>query len=272
MKKYELQVFSKVATLSGVRRVRRIGENDEFESLRPYYQGDNIKSINWRATARSNKLIVNQFQNTRAQNVFCVIDKGRSMKMPFDDLTLLDYSINAGLVISNIILRKYDKVGLITFSEKMGVMISADNKPNQLELIAQKLYDQKTDFRDSNYRLLYTSIKRFVTRRSILLFFSNFEQMIDLERNIGYINSLSRQHLLVVIIFINTELVESSEMECNLKSDIYLKTFAQMSLFEKEKIKIKLESMGIQTILTKPKDLNINVINKYLEIKAKRMS
>jgi len=271
MRKYELQVFSKTASLSGIRRVRNIGENDEFEHIRPYIQGDNIKSINWKATSRKNQLMINQYQNSRSQMVYCIVDKGRSMKMPFYGLTLLDHAINSALVISNIILKKYDKVGLITFSEKIGAIVNSKASQHQLEMISQKLYNQTTGFKESNFELLFHTIRKQISRRSILLFFTNFEQKYDLERNLSYFRSLAKKHLLVVILFENTELKEASEMECLTKSDIYLKTFANRTLVEKEEIQRLLNINGIQTILTKPEELSINVINKYLEIKSKRM-
>ncbi len=272
MRKYELQVFSQTATLSGVRNIRSIGENDEFESLKPYNQGDNIRSINWKATARKNELIVNQYQNTRSQTVYCIVDKGRSMKMPFEGLTLLDYAINSTLVLSNIILRKYDKAGLITFSDKIGSVLQAESKQGQLDKIAEKLYGQRTDFLDANYELLFYHMRRLIRRRSILLFFTNFEQPVDLERNLPYLISLSKRHLLIVVLFVNTELEQSSEMECKMKSDIYLKVFSQLALVEKREIAQRLVRSGIQTILTTPKMLSINIINKYLEVKSKRAS
>ncbi len=271
MKQAELQVFSKTATLAGIRRIRQIGENDEFEHIRSYAQGDNIKAINWKATSRKNQLMVNQYQNSRSQMIYSIIDKGRSMKMPFNGLTLLDHSINAALVISNIILRKHDKAGLITFSDKIGSIVKAEASGSQLQKISTGLYRQKTGFLESNFELLFYTLRKQLSRRSILFFYTNFETPLDLERNLPYLLALNKKHLLVVIFFINTELIESSQITCKTKSDIYFKTFAQKTLVEKEKIMDKLMIQGIQTILTKPENLNINVINKYLEIKAKRM-
>lgn len=272
MEKYALEVFSRTANLTGIRRVRTLGENDEFELIRNYQQGDNIRSINWKATSRKNHLMVNQFQNTRAQQVYCILDKGRSMKMPFAGLTLLDYAINTALVISNIILRKYDKAGLITFSDRIGQMVGAENMPLQLNLISEQLYAQITGFKESNFELLYHTLRSRLRRRSILLFFTNFEYQSDLDRHLPFLQSLNNIHLLVVIFFQNTELASVAGFEAKNLGDVYLKTFAQKALREKEIIQNKLQSYGIQTILTPPQDLSIQVINKYLEIKARRKS
>ena len=270
MKKYELQVFSKTASLSGIRKARKIGESDEFEHIRPYIQGDNIKSINWKATSRKNQLMINEFQNTRSQTVYTIIDKGRAMKMPFFNMTLLDHAINSSLVLANIILKKYDKVGLITFSNKIGSIVKASSKHGQLELISNRLYNQRTDFKEPSFELVYYTIRKQIQRRSIILFYTNFENMVEAERNLPYLKSIAKKHLLVVILFINTEILAASIEPCKSKSDIYLKTFADKALFEKERISQLLNIHGIQSILTKPEDLSVNVINKYLEFKNKR--
>jgi len=271
MKNVELKVFSKTATLAGIRRVREIGENDEFEQIRNYVVGDNLKSINWRATSRQGELMVNQYQNSKSQQVYCIIDKGRSMKMPFDDLTLLDYAINTTLVTSNIILRKYDKIGLVTFGNKIGNIISADAQKGQLQKITKALYNQKTEFLESNFELMYHTIRQRVRRRSILMLFTNFEHPDGMRRQLRYLKSLSKKHLLVVIFFTNAEIETAAQSKPSTVEELYFKTFAQEGIVDKQKIVAELKRNGIQVILSKPHDLSVNTINKYLEIKAKRM-
>ncbi len=272
MRKFQLQVFSKTATMSGIRRIRALGENDEFEHIRNYQQGDNIKAINWKASSRNRELMVNRFQNTKSQNVYCIIDKGRAMKMPFDDLSLMDYAINSSLVLSNIILRNYDKTGLITFSNKLGALVKAESKLNQLENVIDKLYHQKTDFLEPSFELLNSIIRSKIRRRSILILFTNFENLQDFERNAKYLKAINQRHLLVVVFFRNSEIISLSKRKTTNRDEIYLKTFAQRNILEKETIVNSLKQMGVQSILTNPQDLSVNVINKYLEIKAKRMS
>ncbi|NND08828.1 MAG: DUF58 domain-containing protein [Saprospiraceae bacterium] len=270
MNKYEIEVFSQTASLSGIRRVRQLGENDEFEHIRLYQQGDNVKSINWKATSRRSALMVNRFQNTRSQEIYCVIDKGRSMRMPFDGLSLLDYAVNTALVISNIVLRKFDRIGLVTFSNRIGSLVSAQNTKGQLSILLEKLYDQRTEFKESNFELLYHALQHQVRRRSILLFFTNFEHLQDVERNINYLRAINRHHLLVIIFFENTALHDVQDAQVESLTDIYVKTFAEKAIMEKQQIRDHLTLHGIQCILTQPHRLSTDVINKYLEIKARR--
>src|ERR1035438_1110730 len=127
--KYELLSNAIIQSEGGSRRMRKIGQSMEFEQIKEYISGDDIRTLNWKASARKGGLMVNNFMDERSQQVYCVIDKGRLMKMPFAGLTLLDYAINSCLVLSNICLKKQDRVGVITFSNTIGSILAADRKP-----------------------------------------------------------------------------------------------------------------------------------------------
>lgn len=271
MKNFALKMTSLTASMYGIRKVRTIGENDEFEHIRQFQQGDNIKSINWKATSRKGELLVNQYQDSRSQMVYCVIDKGRSMEMPFNGLSLLDYSINSSLIISNIVLSKYDKMGLVTFSKSVSTFIPAETHTKQLKKILTVLYNQETKFEESSFEKLYFNFRHRMSRRSIVFLFTNFESQHDLDRNIKYLKAMSKRHLLIVICFKNVQLDNVNIEGAKTITDIYDHTIAQAMQFEKKEIIKDLRRNGIQTIYTRPEDLSVNVINKYLEIKAKRM-
>ena len=271
MKKYELQVFSKTAIFQGIKKIRRTGNNNEFEQIKTYVQGDDIRSVNWKATSRKGELMVNQYQDERSQQVYCVIDKSRSMRIPFDNLTLLDHSINSALSLSNIILRKNDKVGVVTFSDKLGSRLPAENTATQLRRIIDVLYRQKTHFMESNYERLYFGLRNTIKGRSMVLLFTNFESMYSLKRNLALLRRINQQHLLVVVFFENSKLKKVAKMESNHVKDIYVKTLAAKFALEKELIAFELRKYGIQSVLTKPENLSVDTINKYLELKSRGM-
>src|SRR5690606_31033362 len=127
----------------------------EFEQIKNYVPGDDVRQINWKSTARHQQLMVNQYEDEKSQSIYNIIDKSRSMLMPFNKLSLMDYSINTSLMISNIALKKHDKIGLITFSDIIGSAIKADRKFGQLNIILEKLYKQKERDLESNYEYLY---------------------------------------------------------------------------------------------------------------------
>jgi len=213
--------------------------------------------------------MVNQFQDEKSQPVYSVIDKGRVMKMPFHQLSLLDYAINATLVISNIVLKKQDKAGMFTFSRKVEDRVVAQRKSSQMNLILETLYNVETDFSESDFSRLYVDVKRHIKQRSLLLLYTNFETLDALHRQLSFLQAINKTHLLVVIFFENTELIEFSHQQANSTQEIFEKTIAEKFVYEKKLIVNELNKYGIQCILTAPENLTVNTINKYLEIKAR---
>ncbi len=269
LRKYMLLAFSNKLFEYGLKKIRRIGHTMEFEQIKDYVTGDDIRNINWKATAKRNQLMVNQFQDERSQPIYSVIDKGRAMKMPFEGLSLLDYAINATLVISNVALKKQDKAGMFTFSRKVENKVVAERRPSQMNKILETLYNVNTDFSESDFSRLYIDIKRSLTQRGLLLLYTNFETLDALHRQLPYLQAIAKNHLLVVIFFENTELHKLTNLEAHNTFDIFQKTIAEKFMYEKKLIVNELQKHGIQSILTAPEHLTINTINKYLEIKAR---
>jgi len=269
MKKYAFLALDNRLTLHGMKKIRRIGQTMEFEQIKDYVIGDDVRTINWKATAKRASLMINQFQDEKSQPIYSIIDASRTMKMPFEGLTLLDYAINSTLAFSNIALKKKDKVGMITFAESIKNHLPPSSKKNHLSTILEVLYNIDTKFLDGDFGTLYNQVKRKVTQRSLLLLYTNFEHISAMERQMGYLKALSQKHILVVIFFKNTELDELISSPAADIQTIYHKTIAQKSDYDKKVMATTLEKYGIQTILTAPEDLTVNTINKYLEIKAR---
>lgn len=269
LRKYELMAFTNKLKDFGLKKIRRIGHTMEFEQIKDYVQGDDVRNINWKASAKRNQLMINQFQDEKSQPVYSVIDKGRVMKMPFEELKLVDYAINSTLVISNIALKKGDKAGMFSFSDKVSNQVMAQKRASQMNLILETLYNLDTDFKESDFGRLYIDIKRTITQRSLLLLYTNFETMDALHRQLPYLQAIAKNHLLVVIFFENTELKELVKTPATTTHEIYQKTIAEKFIYEKRLIVNELNRYGIQTILTEPQQLTVNTINKYLEIKAR---
>ena len=270
MRKYELLSQTTIQTEQGNKRMRKIGHSMEFEQIKEYVSGDDIRSVNWKATARKGLLMVNNYTDERSQQVYCIIDKGRLMKMPFGGLTLLDYAINSTLVLANVCLQKQDRVGLMTFSNKMGSLLGADRKPIQRENILQLLYNQETAFLESDYEMLYMQIRNRIKHRSLIVLYTNFESLSGLNRQLNYLRSIAKHHLLLVVFFENTELHKLSHLDAQNVEEIYIKTVAEKFEFEKRLIVKELKKHGILSILTPPEKLTINAVNKYLELKARQ--
>ena len=269
LRKYDLLAISNNLHQYGIKKIRRIGHTMEFEQIKDYVLGDDLRTINWKATAKKNQLMINQFQDEKSQPIYSVIDKGRVMKMPFNGLMLLDYAINASLVISSVALKKHDKAGILAFSKKLENTVVAEKRTSQMNLILESLYNISTDFFESDFGRLYADIKRNINQRSLLLLYTNFETLDGLHRQLPYLKGIAKNHLLVVIFFKNVELESIIHNKAETVQQAYDKVIAEKFAFEKRLIVNELQKYGIQSILTTPENLTIDTINKYLEIKAR---
>jgi uncharacterized protein (DUF58 family) len=269
MRKYELLAISNQLNEFGVKKIRRIGNNMEFEQIKNYVSGDDYRKVNWKATARRNQLMVNQYQEEKSQHVYSVIDKGRMMQQPFEGLSLLDYAINASLAISNIALRKGDKAGVVTFQQKVNSFLPSSSRNMQLNLILEHLYKQKTAYKESDYGKLYATLRRKVSQRSLILLYTNFESLSSMHRQLASLQKIAKQHLLVCIFFENTEVDALIHSKANDVEEVYTKGIAEQLVYEKKVIVKELKAHGIQAVLTRSQDLTVNTINKYLELKSR---
>ncbi len=268
MKQYDFLSLNSRRNQSGSKKIRRLGHTMEFEQIKEYVPGDDIRTLNWKATAKRAELMVNQYQDQRSQSLYSVIDRSRVMKMPFQQLSLLDYSINSSLAFSNIALQRKDKVGLLSFSNSIDNIVKANSNITHLGRIQEALYNVSTNYTEAEFGTLYGYIKRKITQRSFIMLYTNFEHKDALFRQLPYLKGIARSHFLVVVMFENIKLTELAKVPADTTPEIFRQTIAQELVYEKQWMKLELIRNGIHCILTAPENLTVNVINKYLELKA----
>lgn len=280
LRQYELLAMSNNLTEMGIKRIRRIGNNTDFEQIKDYVVGDDYRTINWRATARRHQLMVNVYQEERAQQVFSVIDKGRMMQQTFavttdvssaaHRMTLLDYAINASLVLSFVAVNKQDKAGLVTFSDRFETYIPASRQSGQMQILQEALYAERTQFGETDYSALLAGLSRHVTRRSLLILYTSFMSMTALRRQLSYLRQLAQRHRLLVVFFEDEELRQFAMLDTPRSTlHSYQRVIAEKFLYEQRLVVSVLRQYGIQSLLTSPQNLSVNVINKYLEMKSR---
>ncbi len=270
MRRFQLLAIGNRLSEIGIKKIRRIGHSMEFEQIKDYVQGDDVRTLNWKATARRSQLMVNSFTEEKSQQVYCVIDKSRGMKMPFNGLSLMDYAINASLVLSNVALLKQDKAGMITFAEDISAFLPASRQATQMQRILDLLYRQKTRYLEADYEKLYSLVRNRITQRSLVVLFTNFESLTALHRQLVYLRRMARHHLLMVVFFENTELRDRMKQPAETLEEVYVQTIAAKFAYEKKLIVRELQQHGILSLFTAPENLTINTVNKYLELKARQ--
>lgn len=271
LNQYELLAAHHNLTELGIKRVRRLGHHTEFEHIKEYVRGDDYRTINWKASARRHQIMVNTYQDERSQQVYSVIDKGRIMQSAFRGMTLLDYAINASLVLSYVALRREDKVGLATFSNHFETFLPASQQAGQMQQLLESLYRQATDFGESDYSALSVHLNKHITKRSLLILYTNFDSVVGMERQLEALKFLSSRHVVLAVFFENASLTTFAERKPRHLSDYFDQTLADKFIAEKQHVVNLLQRHGIYALLTAPERLSVDVINRYLEMKARHV-
>ena len=265
---YELMAISQNLQEPGIKRIRRIGNNTEFEHIRDYLKGDDYRTINWRATARLSRPMVNVYQDERSQQIFSIIDKGRVMQQAFQGMTLLDYAINASLALSFVAMRKEDRAGLITFADKTDTFVAADRRPGHINKLMETLYAEQTDFGETDFSALSVAIGRHISKHSLLVLYTNFMGQVSLQRQLPFLQQIARRHRLLVVFFDDVELQQFIESPIHNDEERCQHEVAEKFAAEKQLISATLRQYGILSLLTTPQALTVDVINRYLAIRS----
>lgn len=269
--RYELLAMSNNLAEMGIKKIRKVGNHTEFEQIKDYVSGDDFRLINWRATARTSRLMVNVYQDERSQQVFNIIDKGRVMQQAFRGMTYLDYAINASLVLSYIAMRKEDKAGVVTFSDHFEDFVPASRRTGHMQNILEMLYRQQTRFAESDYSALVAEVNQHITKRSLLILYTNFANRISMERQLPYLLQLNRRHRLLVVFFEDHEVKDYLATRRDSDEEYYRHVVAEQFAYEQRLIVSSLKQRGILALLTTPEALSVDVLNKYLEIKTREL-
>ncbi len=269
LNQYAFLAISNNLTEMGIKRIRRVGNNTECEQIKSDVQGDDYRLINWKASARAHQLMVNVYTDERSQQIINVIDKGRIMQQAFEGMTILDYAINAALVLSYVALHRDDKAGVITFADEFNDFVKPDRGPAQMNDILECLYHQTTDFAESDYSTLVVNTNHLVGQRSLLILYTNFFDYNSMLRQLPYLRQLNSHHRLVVVFFIDNERRDFINQQPHSIRDYYEHSIAAKIDHEQTLIINTLRQYGINSLLTSPQNLSVNVINRYLEMKSR---
>jgi uncharacterized protein (DUF58 family) len=220
--------------------------------------------------------MVNVYQDERSQQIYSVIDKGRVMQQAFQGMTLLDYSINASLVLSYVAMYKEDRAGLATFSSDFDTFVPASRRPGHMQMLLETLYAQQTEFGETDYSALVANLNKHVTKRSLVVLYTNFTGLVSMQRQLPYLQQLNQRHRLLVVFFEDEELKEylahnlSTANHQPSTEEYYRHVMADRFVYEQRLIVSTLRQHGILSLLTTPQNLSVDVINRYLEMKSRQ--
>lgn len=269
VRKYDLLARKGLLTELGLRNARVFGSGTEFERLRDYTPDDEFRRVNWKATARRNKLIAVEYETERSQHVVCVLDTGRLMRPPIGDIQKLDYAVNAALLASYVATLRGDQVGMLTFADDVGVYLAPHKGRGQFYTMLELLYNVQSQPVEADYAraLGYLSIKN--KRRSLIIVFSDLATLDAAQPLIAYMARLARHHLPLLVIMNDPNITSIAARQPASSNEVYQRAVAEQLLDERRVILDTLNRAGVLTLDVPADKLSVAVINKYLELKTR---
>ena len=268
---YALLARTNRLSLIGVRRTRRIGQDSDFERLRDYSRDDNFRHIDWRSTARRNKLTVRQFQSDQSQRVIFLLDCGRMMTNTRDGYTLLDHAMNSALMMAYVALHQGDAVGMLCFSDSVHAYIPPHGGKSQMNRLIHACFDQFPRMVESRYDQAFLYLRNHCKRRSLVVLATNIIDEVNAAAVTDYLGNINGQHLPMGVILRDRTLFEAADHPDGDESNLYRAAAAADILVWRDQVLKDLEHRGVLMVDTFPDELTAPLVNQYLEIKAKHL-
>lgn len=254
---------------AGLRRMRLRGAGTEPESVREWMAGDPFRSIDWKASARTGKTMVAQYEVERSQNVMVVLDAGRLMMARVDEQRKFDYAITAALSVASIAALANDKVGFVAFAGEIIRAAAPRQSGRSLQRLTQQLHDVEPRFEESDYERAFAYVRAQVRKRSLIIFFTDVIDPVAQSTVLSGLGSLSRQHL-VVCAFMNDAAIENALAgEAADAKSAYAQGVALELLDERKAAAATLARLGVRVIDVPARDLTTALIDRYLQIKQR---
>jgi uncharacterized protein (DUF58 family) len=258
-------------SLVGVRRTRKIGQDNEFERLRDFTRDDNYKHIDWRSTARRSKLTVKDFQANQSQRILFLIDCGRMMANEAAGLSLLDHSLNAMLMLSYVALKQGDSVGLLCFSDEIHGFVPPTGGMNQMNRLLHASFDRFPRMVESRYDEAFLYLASRCRKRALVVLITNLIDEVNANQVERYLTSFVGRHLPLGVLLRDRQLFDAADAPDPRDKTLYRAAAAAEILIWRHQVLSDLASKGVLSLDVFPEDLTAPLVNSYLNIKARHL-
>lgn len=271
LREYALLARRNRLNLMGLRRSRKIGQDNEFERLRDYTVDDNFKHIDWRSSARRNKLTVRDFQANQSQRVIFVIDCGRMMTNEAAGLSLLDHAFNSMLMLSYVALNHGDNVGLLTFSDEIHTYIPPAGGQKHMNRLLHAAFDRFPRRVESRYDEAFRYLGSHCRKRSLVVLITNVIDEVNSRQVQQYLANIAGQHLPLGAMLRDRRLFDAVDCHALGGTALYEAAAAADILAWRHRVIADLNAKGVLSVDVFPEGLTAPLVNRYLEVKARHL-
>ncbi|UOP11970.1 DUF58 domain-containing protein [Pseudomonas palleroniana] len=246
----------------GVRQRPRRGLGLEFHQLREFREGDSLRQIDWKATARQRTPIAREYQDERDQQIVFMLDCGRRMRSQDDELSHFDHALNACLLLSYVALRQGDAVGLCTFASDQPRYLAPVKGSGQLNVLLNTVYDLDTTRKTADYEAAASHLLARQKRRALVIVVTNLRDEDD-EALMTAVNRISRQHRVMVASLREHVLDELRQVPVQTLSEALAYSGAIDYLNTRNELHDRLNAHGLSVLDALPSELGAKLVTRY---------
>jgi uncharacterized protein (DUF58 family) len=249
----------------------RFGRGTEFEQLREYTPDDEYRQINWKATARAGKPVVNQMRVEQSRDLILMLDCGRLRHTEIAGRPRLDRYLDAAVQLAYLALSQRDRVGLVAFDAEVQRYVAPSHRPRQLNDLIDAVFDLQPRFVESDYARAALTLRTRLPKRGMVVLFTDLLDSVSSRQAVGQLSRMARTHLPVIVVLDDPAIPKLADAAAHCTSDVYVKSAAEKFIVEKRRALSHLRSRGCLIINVAAERLNVALVNEYLEIKARNL-
>jgi len=271
IKRYQLTLRRGMRFMQGFRRARPPGATTAFAGLRDYLPGDEIRRINWTATARRDSPVVMEVEAERGQQAIIALDCGRLMTAPAGLLTKLDHAVNAALLLAYVAQSQGDRVGMMTFSDGIRQFVPPRRGAVQVSHLNRVLYDVKAEYTEPDFGEAFSQLGFRVSRRSLVVVLTD---LLDPEASrdlVAHAIRLGQRHLVMVVAMADPELLEARDAPIDRTARAYEWAAAEELLAARRESFEALRKGGVLGLDVEAGRLSPALVERYLELKERAL-
>jgi uncharacterized protein (DUF58 family) len=268
IRQYDMLARQNRTAQVGLRRVRLVGAGADFERLRDYAPNDELRRIDWKATARRRALMTREYNVERTQTVVLALDLGRTMASRLEVMTKADYAVNACVLLSYVAALADDHVGLFAFAEQPLRFLRPGKGRPQVFRLLEALYPLQAVPREPNYRRAFAYLAAQLRKRALIILFTDLVDPDSSRRLLESVSVLARRHRVLCVAFSDYELADVVEAMPERADDLYRQAVAASMLDDRRRALAELARQGVLSVDAGPSGLTVAAINKYLELKS----
>jgi uncharacterized protein (DUF58 family) len=256
-------------TFAGSLRAR--GGDTEFETLRPYRHGDEVRHVDWRASARRDDLTVREFRTESNQNVLLALDVGRAMRGESNGISTLDRALNAALLMADVAIRTGDRAGLMAFDDQTRCYVAPASGLAAGRKLAHAAYALEAGLAATDYRSAMTTLRTRMRARSLFVVFTHLLDARSASELAASVKGLLPQHVPLCVLMRDPEIEALALRPPNGMRDLYVRAAAAETLAWRDALVRQLQKIGALVLDTAPEDLTPSLVRTYLDVKMRRI-